>query len=78
MRLVSPVDGIVTARLVEPGTTVVAGQAVVQVIDPSSLWVRRAFDQGQSGALRRASGPRSCFAPIRKRFIAETCSASIG
>ena len=52
MRLVSPVDAIVTARLVEPGTTVVAGQAVVQVIDPASLWVRARIDQGQSGALR--------------------------
>jgi len=39
LRLASPVDGIVSARLVEPGTTIVAGQAVVQVIDPASLWV---------------------------------------
>lgn len=51
-RLVSPVDGIVSARSVEPGTTVVAGQAVVQVIDPASLWVRARIDQGQSGAVR--------------------------
>ncbi len=51
-RLVSPVDGIVSARLVEPGTTVVAGQAVVQVIDPASLWVRARVDQGQSGGVR--------------------------
>lgn len=51
-RLVSPVDGIVSARLVEPGTTVVAGQAVVQVIDPTSLWVRARVDQGQSGRVR--------------------------
>ena len=51
-RLASPVDGVVTARLVEPGTTVVAGQAVVQLIDPASLWVRARIDQGQSGAIR--------------------------
>jgi len=51
-RLVSPVDGIVSARLVEPGTTVVAGQAVVQLIDPASLWVRARIDQGQSGGVR--------------------------
>jgi len=50
-RLVSPVEGVVSARLVEPGTTVVAGQAVVQVIDPSSLWARVRVDQGQSGGL---------------------------
>ncbi|MFO1399283.1 MAG: efflux RND transporter periplasmic adaptor subunit [Burkholderiales bacterium] len=51
-RLVSPVDGIVSARWVEPGTTVVAGQAVVQVIDPASLWIRARVDQGQSGRVR--------------------------
>ena len=52
LRLASPVDGIVSARLVEPGTTIVAGQAVVQVIDPASLWVRARVDQGQSGGVR--------------------------
>lgn len=51
-RLVSPVDGVVSARLVEPGTTVVAGQAVVQVIDPATLWVRARIDQAQSGGVR--------------------------
>jgi HlyD family secretion protein len=51
-RLASPVDGVVSARLVEPGTTVVAGQAVVQVIDPSTLWVRARIDQAQSGRVR--------------------------
>ncbi len=51
-RLVSPVDGVVSARLVEPGTTVVAGQAVLQVIDPASLWVKARIDQGQAGGVR--------------------------
>jgi HlyD family secretion protein len=51
-RLVSPVDGVVSARLVEPGTTVVAGQAIVQVIDPATLWVRARIDQAQSGGVR--------------------------
>lgn len=51
-QLASPVDGIVSARLVEPGTTVVAGQAVVQLIDPASLWVRARIDQGQAGGVR--------------------------
>jgi len=51
-RLVSPVDGVVSARLVEPGTTLVAGQAVVQVIDPASLWIRARIDQGQAGGVR--------------------------
>jgi HlyD family secretion protein len=51
LRLISPVDGIVTARLSEPGSTVVAGQAVVQVIDPASLWLRMRVDQGRSQGL---------------------------
>jgi len=51
-RLVSPVDGVVSARLVEPGTTVVAGQAVLQVIDPATLWVKARIDQGQSRGVR--------------------------
>ena len=51
LRLLSPVDGIVTARLAEPGSTVVAGQAVVQVIDPASLWLRVRVDQGRSSGL---------------------------
>ncbi|MBL0142472.1 MAG: efflux RND transporter periplasmic adaptor subunit [Betaproteobacteria bacterium] len=51
-RLVSPVDGIVTSRLVESGTTVVAGQAVLQVIDPASLWIRARIDQGHAGGVR--------------------------
>jgi HlyD family secretion protein len=51
LRLTSPVDGIVSARLAEPGSTVVAGQAVVQVIEPASLWFKVRIDQGRSGGL---------------------------
>ncbi len=51
-RLLSPVDGVISARLVEPGTTIVAGQAVLQMIDPDSLWVKARIDQGQAGGVR--------------------------
>ncbi len=51
LRLTSPVAGIVTARLAEPGSTVVAGQSVVQVIDPATLWLRVRIDQGRSTGL---------------------------
>jgi len=57
-RLVSPVDGVVSARWAEPGTTVVAGQAVVQVIDPATLWVRARIDQAQSGGVRVGQAAR--------------------
>jgi RND family efflux transporter MFP subunit len=48
LQLVAPVDGLVVARNVDPGTTVVAGQAVVELLDPKSLWLDVRFDQ--SGA----------------------------
>lgn len=45
LRLVAPAAGLVTARHADPGTTVVAGQAVVELIDTASLWVDTRFDQ---------------------------------
>ncbi|HEY8329311.1 MAG TPA: efflux RND transporter periplasmic adaptor subunit [Rhodanobacter sp.] len=45
LQLLAPVDGLVTRRDADPGTTVVAGQAVVEVIDPHSLWIDTRFDQ---------------------------------
>ncbi len=45
LRLVSPIDGLVVKRDAEPGTTVVAGQTVIEIIDPTSLWVNTRFDQ---------------------------------
>ncbi|MFU2489499.1 efflux RND transporter periplasmic adaptor subunit [Thauera sp. WH-1] len=53
LRLVAPVDGVVTLREAEPGTTVVAGQAVVELIDPSSLWINLRLDQVGAGELAR-------------------------
>ena len=51
LTLIAPVAGIVVLRNVDPGTTVVAGQAVVELIDPSSLWVNVRFDQISAGGL---------------------------
>ncbi|WP_144732161.1 efflux RND transporter periplasmic adaptor subunit [Extensimonas perlucida] len=45
LRLMAPAAGLVTARHADPGTTVVAGQAVVELIDTASLWVDTRFDQ---------------------------------
>jgi RND family efflux transporter MFP subunit len=49
--MVAPVDGLVTLRNAEPGTTVVAGQSVVELIDPRSLWINVRFDQIHSRGL---------------------------
>ncbi len=52
MRLVAPVDGLVAARSADPGTSLVAGQWVLEVIDPASLWINARFDQLRAGGLR--------------------------
>jgi HlyD family secretion protein len=51
VRLLAPADGVITARDAEPGSTVVAGQAVIRLIEPASLWIKARFDQGRSGGL---------------------------
>ena len=51
VRLLAPADGVVTSREAEAGSTVVAGQAVLRVIEPASLWVRLRLDQGRSAGL---------------------------
>lgn len=51
LRLIAPVDGVVAVRDADPGTTVVAGQAVVEVIDPKSLWINVRFDQINASGL---------------------------
>lgn len=51
LRLLAPARGVITAREAEAGSTVVAGQPVLRLIDPASLWVRLRIDQGRSGGL---------------------------
>ena len=51
VRLVASQDSTVLSRDSEPGSTVVAGQAVIKLVDPSSLWVKTRFDQGRSAGL---------------------------
>jgi HlyD family secretion protein len=51
VRLLAPANGIVSARDAEGGSTVVAGQSVLRLIDPASLWIRLRVDQGRSAGL---------------------------
>lgn len=53
LRLIAPVEGLVVGRYQEPGSTVVAGQPVVEIIDPNSIWVNMRFNQRQAGGLDR-------------------------
>jgi HlyD family secretion protein len=48
LRLVSPVDGVIVSREAEPGSTVAAGQAVLRLVVPDSLWVRARVDQSRA------------------------------
>jgi HlyD family secretion protein len=51
LRLLALAEGIVAARNADPGTTLVAGQSLLQVVDPASLWVRARIDQGRASGL---------------------------
>ncbi len=51
LRLLAPRDGLVTSREAEPGSTVIAGQAVLRLVEPDSLWVKARLDQGRSRGL---------------------------
>lgn len=50
-RLVAPADAVVISRDAEPGSTVVAGQSVIKLANPASLWVKLRVDQGRSRGL---------------------------
>ncbi|MDD5391363.1 MAG: efflux RND transporter periplasmic adaptor subunit [Gallionellaceae bacterium] len=52
IRLLAPTDGVVTSRDAEPGSTVIAGQSVLKLQEPGSLWVTVRLDQGRSAGLR--------------------------
>lgn len=51
MRLVATQNGVVLSRDAEPGSTVVAGQSVLKLVDPANLWVKARFDQGRTAGL---------------------------
>ena len=52
LNLIAPVNGLVAERSADPGTTVIAGQAVVELIDPRTLWVNVRFDQINAQGLK--------------------------
>ena len=44
----APAAGLIIARHIDPGATVLAGQTVFELIDPQQLWVDVRFDQAGS------------------------------
>jgi HlyD family secretion protein len=63
-RIVAPMDGVVVQRLGEVGNTVVAGTALLKIVDPKTLWVATRVDEsvvgrvqaGQAASIRLRSG----------------------
>ncbi len=51
VRLRAPVAGLVVARELEPGSTAVAGQAVLRLAETESFWLRVRIDQSRSAGL---------------------------
>lgn len=51
LRLIAPADAIVTLRNADPGSPIVAGQTLLELIDPSSLWINVRFDQNSTNGL---------------------------
>jgi HlyD family secretion protein len=76
LRLIAPVDGLVVARDADPGTTVVAGRAVVELIDPASLWINVRFEQLQASGLAADLPARSCCAHGRAPRPGTVCASS--
>lgn len=52
LRLVSPIDGLITRREADPGTTVVPGQTVIEVVEPGSIQINVRFDQQRAMGLK--------------------------
>ena len=50
-RLIAPADAVVVSRDAEAGSTVVAGQAVIRLANPATLWVKLRVDQARSRGL---------------------------
>jgi len=73
LKLVAPIDGIVVERAADPGSTVLGGQAVLEVIDPKALWVNVRFDQlhaaGLAPGLPAEVTLRSQSAPLNGRVL---------
>lgn len=53
LTLVSPIDGLVISRQADPGTTLVAGQAALDIMAADDAWVHARFDQATAIGLAR-------------------------
>ncbi|PWT95884.1 MAG: hypothetical protein C5B53_10750 [Candidatus Melainabacteria bacterium] len=52
LNILSPIDAVVTARAVEPGAVVVAGQTVLSIINLDTVYLRAYVPEGEIGKVR--------------------------
>ena len=52
LNIPSPINGVVTARAVEPGAVVVAGQTVLSLINLQTVYLRAYMPEGDAGKVR--------------------------
>lgn len=52
LNVISPIDGVVTARSVEPGAVVTQGKTLLTVINPNTVYMRGYIPQGNIGKVR--------------------------
>jgi len=52
LNVVSPIDGVVVSRSVEPGAVVTTGKTLLTVINPNTVYLRGYIPQGEIGKVR--------------------------
>jgi HlyD family secretion protein len=65
MRVLAPFDGVIAARLVEVGESVIPGQPVIEIVDPDSLYVSAGIDEIDIGRVRERLPARVTLDPYR-------------
>jgi HlyD family secretion protein len=52
LNIISPIDGVVTTRSVEPGTVVTSGKTLLTLINPNTVYLRGFVPEGDIGKVR--------------------------
>ncbi|MBI4763171.1 MAG: efflux RND transporter periplasmic adaptor subunit [Deltaproteobacteria bacterium] len=74
LSLTSPVNGLIVSRDAEPGSTIVAGQSVFQMIKPETLWAAVRIDEARSRDLREGLPARIFLRSRQDQVIPGTVS----
>ncbi len=58
LNIISPIDGVVTTRSVEPGAVVTTGKTLLTVINPNTVYLRGFIPEGEIGKVRVGQNAR--------------------